>query len=85
LLVQTEIGKADRLVHDTRYYVHVVATLGVVADREIDDVGDAVFGRPTEENSLGSLGRLVFRRVLEISDYLQSVTAETKTKPARLK
>jgi hypothetical protein len=47
-----------------------------VAEREVDDAGDAVFGRESETNSLGSLGRLVFRTVLKVSDYLQSVSAE---------
>ena len=27
-----------------------------------------VFGRPSEANSLGSLGRLVFRTVLQVND-----------------
>ena len=57
-----------------------MATLGTLAEREADDVGDAVFGRPSETNSLGSLGRAVFRTVLQISDYLQSVSADAKSK-----
>ena len=39
-----------------------------------------VFGRPSEANSLGSLGRLVFRTVLQVNDYLQSVSAEAKSR-----
>ena len=70
-------ASSDRVSASERYYVHVVATLGTLAEREVDDVGDAVFGRPSETNGLGSLGRLVFRTVLQVSDYLQSVTAET--------
>ena len=62
------------------YYVHVVATLGKLAERDADDIGDAVFGRPTESNSLGSLGRTLFRTVLQVSDYLQSVTAEANSR-----
>jgi hypothetical protein len=84
LAIHVDIGKRDRLARAERYYVHVVATLGTVADRDIDDVNDALFGRPTEANGLGSLGRMVFRKMIEISDYLQSVTAEAKTKPAAL-
>ena len=60
--------------------MHVVATLGTLADQEAEEVGDAVFGRPSETNGLGSLGRLVFRTVLQVSDYLQSVTAEAKSR-----
>jgi hypothetical protein len=84
LSVDVQIGRRDRLVKTERYYVHVVATLGTVADRDIDDVNDALFGRPNESNGLGSLGRMVFRKMIEISDYLQSVTAETKSKPRTL-
>lgn len=84
LAIAVNIGKRDRLVKAERYYVHVIATVGTVADRDIDDVNDALFGRPNESNGLGSLGRMVFRKMIEISDYLQSVTAETKSKPATL-
>ena len=75
-----ELGQTDRIVATGRYYAHVIATLGTLADRDADDVGDAVFGRESEANSLGSLGRLVFRTALQISDYLQSVSAEAKSR-----
>ncbi len=75
-----ELGKADRIESAGKYYVHVVVTAGTLADRDADEVGDAVFGRESETNSLGSLGRLVFRTAIQISDYLQSVTAEAKGK-----
>jgi hypothetical protein len=75
-----DLGKADRISTAGKYYVHVVATIGTLAERDADEVGDAVFGRESETNSLGSLGRLVFRTALEVSDYLQSVSAEARTK-----
>ncbi len=84
LAIAVDIGRRDRLVKSDRYYVHVVATMGTIADRDIDDVNDALFGRPNESNGLGSLGRMVFRKMIEISDYLQSVTAETRSKPTEL-
>jgi hypothetical protein len=84
LALNVDIGRRDRLAKAERYYVHVIATMGTLADRDIDDVNDALFGRPTESNGLGSLGRMVFRKMIEISDYLQSVTAETKSKPTEL-
>jgi len=74
------LGDPSRVSASARYYVHVIATLGTLAEREVDDVGDAVFGKPSDSNSLGSLGRLVFRTVLQISDYLQSVSAETRSR-----
>jgi hypothetical protein len=78
--VNLELGKSDRIVATGRYYVHVVATLGTLADRDLETVGDAVFGRESEANGLGSLGRLVVKTALQISDYLQSVTAEAKSR-----
>ena len=65
---------------ERRYHAAGYTTLGTLADQEVDAVGDAVFGRTSETNSLGSLGRLVFRTVLQVSDYLQSVTAEVKSR-----
>ena len=75
-----DLGNSDRVTASERYYVHVIATLGTLADQEVDAVGDAVFGRASETNGLGSLGRLVFRTVLQVSDYLQSVTAEARSR-----
>jgi len=78
--VTLDLGKTDRITASGRYYLHVIATLGTLAERDVDEVGDAVFGRPSETNSLGSLGRAIFRTALQISDYLQSVSAEARTK-----
>jgi len=82
LPVMVDLGDANRLTPAERYYVHAIATLGTLAEREVDEVGDAVFGRASETNGLGSLGRLVFRTVLQVSDYLQSVSAETRSRKA---
>lgn len=73
-----DLGDAGRIDASGQYYVHAVATLGTIADRDIDQMGDAVFGSPNEAGSLGSLGRIVFSKILEISDYLQSTTGEIK-------
>jgi hypothetical protein len=75
-----DLGSRDRIESTERYYVHVVATIGTLADRDVDEVGDAVFGREDDENALGSFGRLIFRTALKISDYLQSVSAEAKSR-----
>jgi hypothetical protein len=80
LPVVLDLGDTTRVTPAERYYVHVIATLGTLAEREVDEVGDAVFGRPSETNGLGSLGRLVFRTVLQVSDYLQSVSAEARSR-----
>jgi len=80
LPVVVDLGSRDRVSATQKYYVHVVATLGTIAERDVDAAGDAVFGRESETNGLGSFGRLVFRTVLQVSDYMQSVTAESKSR-----
>jgi hypothetical protein len=78
--LQIDLGNRDRIVGASRYYLHVIATIGTLADRDVDDVGDAVFGRASETNTLGSLGRLVFRTAIQISDYLQSVSVDVRSR-----
>jgi len=78
--VTVDLGDRGRITVSEKYYLHVIATIGTLADREVDEAGDAVFGRESETNSLGSLGRLVFRAALKIGDYMQSVSAETKSR-----
>jgi hypothetical protein len=81
--VVVQIGSPQRLNPSDRYYVHTVATLGTLAEHEADDASAALFGRESESGTLGSLGRMVFRRVLQISDYLQSVSAEVTSGPVQ--
>ena len=78
--IVVELGNRDRLTASQKYYVHVIATLGTLAERDVDAAGDAVFGKESEANGLGSLGRLVFRTVLQVSDYMQSISAETRSR-----
>jgi len=80
LPLQLDLGHRDRVSASQKYYVHAIITLGTLAEREVDAAGDAVFGKASETNGLGSLGRLVFRTVLQVSDYMQSVTAETRSR-----
>src|SRR5258706_1932498 len=80
LTILVELGNRDRVTASQKYYVHVIATLGTLAEREVDAAGDAVFGREAEANGLGSFGRMVFRTALKISDYLQSVSGGTKSR-----
>jgi hypothetical protein len=75
-----DLGNRDRLTAAEEYYVHVIATVGTLAEREVDDVGDAVFGKESDASGLASFGRTVFRTALKVSDYLQSVSADVKSK-----
>ena len=80
LPVAIELGNSARITSSAKYYVHVMATLGTLAEKDAEEVGDAVFGRESDSSSLGSLGRRVFRTAMKVSDYLQSISAETTTK-----
>jgi hypothetical protein len=80
LAIELDLGSRTRIASGSRYYVHVVATLGTIADREADEAEDAVFGRASDANSLGSVSRMLFRAAMKVGDYLQSVSAETKSR-----
>jgi hypothetical protein len=77
MTLSVELGQSARITATSRYYLRIMATAGTLAEREADDVGDAVFGRASETTGLGSLGRMVLRTMIKVSDYLQSVSAET--------
>ena len=78
--VVVDLGDRSRVAIAEKYYVHVIATLGTLAEREADEVGDAVFGSEGDTNSLGALGRVVVKTAMKVSDYLQSVSAETRSR-----
>jgi len=80
LPVAIELGSSTRLAASAKYYVHIMATLGTLAEKDAEDAGDAVFGREQDTTGLSALGRRLFRTVIKVSDYLQSVSAETTTK-----
>jgi hypothetical protein len=78
--VLLDLGSSDRITAAERYYVRVVATIGTLAERDADDVNDAVFGRPADDNTIGSFGRMLFRTAMRVGDYMQSVSAEVKSR-----
>jgi hypothetical protein len=80
LTVMIELGQSSRITAAARYYVRLTAIAGTLAERDADDVGDVVFGRESESTGLGSFGRMIFRTVVKVSDYLQSVSAEATSK-----
>src|SRR5438132_211119 len=78
--VVVDLGDRARLTLREKYYVHVIATLGTLAEREADEVGDAVFGGEGDAGGLAALGRIVVKSAMKVSDYLQSVSAETRSR-----
>jgi len=83
LPIQIQVAPLDKVEAMRRYYVHVVATIGTLAEREIDEVGEAVFGRDEETAGLESVGKYVVRKFLQINSYLQSSSAETTSRKFR--
>jgi hypothetical protein len=80
LSLQIDVVAADAVTDSSRYYLRLVATIGTIAERDIEDTGNAVFGKDEGNLSLGKVGKFLFHTVLQVSDYLQSVTAEAKSR-----
>jgi hypothetical protein len=80
LTLRLDLGRADALSGGTRYYVRTQGTLGTIAEREATDAGDAVFGRDEGGVTIGAVGRLLFHTVLQVTDYLQSVSSDARTR-----
>jgi hypothetical protein len=80
LTLRPDLGRADALSDDTRYYVRVLATLGTIAEKEAARATRAVFGDDESSVSLGAMGKMLFHAVLQVNDYLQSVSSERRTR-----
>ncbi len=80
LAVRLDIGRGDSLDDGGKYYVRASATLGTIAEKEATQAGEAVFGGDDGSVSLGSMGRVLFHAVLQVNDYLQSVSADSRTR-----
>ena len=78
--VRVEVAAADAVDERSRYYLRMITTVGTIAEREIADAGDAVFGRDEGAVSLGKVGKFLFHAVLQVSDYLQSVSSEVRSR-----
>jgi hypothetical protein len=77
LVLRLDLGRPEALSDDAHYYVRTLSTLGTLADR---DPATAALGTDEGAVSLGAMARGIFHAVLEISDYLQSVSAEARTR-----
>lgn len=80
LAVRLDVGRADALDDGGKYYVRTLATLGTIAENEATRAGEAVFGGDDGSVSLGAMGRMLFHAVLQVNDYLQSVSADSRTR-----
>ena len=83
LTLRLDLGRGDALSDGSRYYVRTQGTLGTIAEREATDAGDAVFGSDEGGVTIGAVGRLLFHTVLQVTDYLQSVSSDSRTRDLR--
>jgi hypothetical protein len=80
LALRLDLGRADGLGDGTQYYVRAMATLGTIAEKENTTASNAVFGDDDSSLSIAGMGKMLFHAVLQVNEYLQSVSAETKTR-----
>jgi len=80
LTLRPDLGRADALSDGARYYVRVLTTLGTIAEKETAQASKAVFGDDESSVSVASMGKMLFHAVLQVNDYLQSVSSEVRTR-----
>jgi hypothetical protein len=80
LTVRLDVGRAESVEEGNKYYLRTLATLGTIAEKETTQAGEAVFGGDDGSVSLGSMGRMLFHAVLQVNDYLQSISADSRTR-----
>jgi hypothetical protein len=78
--LRVDVAPADSVSDDHRYYLRMIATVGTIAQRDIEQTGEAVFGRDEGNLSLGKVGKFLFHTVLQVSDYLQSVSSQLRSR-----
>jgi len=80
LSLRIDLGRADSLSDDARYYVRALATLGTIAEKESATASSVVFGDDESSVSLAAMGKMLFRAVLQVNEYLQSVSSDTRSR-----
>jgi hypothetical protein len=83
LVLLTNLGRSDALSDTAQYYVRALVTLGTVAEKETAKATNAVFGEDESSVSLASMGKILFHAVLQVNDYLQSVSSEARTRDVK--
>ena len=76
--LRVEVAPTDAIDDDRKYYLRLVATIGTIEETEIVETGEAVFGRGESAVSVARVGKVLLNTVLQVSDYLQSVSAEVQ-------
>ena len=76
--LRIEVGPADGIDDNRKYYLRLVAIIGTIEEKEIADTGEAVFGRGESAVSVARAGKVLLNTVLQVNDYLQSESAEAQ-------
>ena len=80
LSLRVDLGRPDALGDGSRYYVRALATLGTIAEKEGAAAGNVVFGDDDSAVSVAAMGKMLFRAVLSVNEYLQSVTSDIRSR-----
>jgi hypothetical protein len=80
LTLRPDLGRADTLSDTARYYVRVLTTLGTIAEKQTERASSTVFGEDDSAVSIAAMGKILFRAVLQVNDYLQSVSSDVRTR-----
>jgi len=80
LSLRIDLGRADSLGDGARYYVRALATLGTIVEKETAKASSVVFGDDESSVSIAAMGKMLFHAVLQVNEYLQSVSAETRSR-----
>lgn len=78
--LRVEVAPTSAISETAKYYLKLVATVGTIEADEAAETGEAVFGGDDGALSVARFGRLIFDTVVQVADYLQSVTAEARTR-----
>jgi hypothetical protein len=82
LSLRVDVAPADAVSNDGRYYLRLITTIGTLAQKDIEQAGDAAFGQDDGSVSIGKVGKMIFSAVLQATDYLQSETAQATSSKA---
>lgn len=80
LSLRIDLGRPDQLADGARYYVRALATLGTIAEKQSAAASSVVFGDDDSAVSIAAMGKMLFRAVLSVNEYLQSVSSDTRTR-----
>jgi hypothetical protein len=80
LEIRIDLGPASSLVDDRSYYAQVNVTAATVPERTLEQAGAAMLDDPQSAEGLAGLGRLVFRTLLRIGQYLDTTAAEATSR-----